>query len=272
MSEHTLVDNTNDVNITFGSDYKNEPEETIDTNNYTVIDADHLDEDDVLPEQKYCLLSFMSPEGIMNCNVRAVKFRGAFATLEEAEKYAAKLESKDAYFKIFVGETGKWLDCDANSQKVEKEKTSNPQHQQIIDAQAKQRMTKINELAGRTKQIMNKKQKGKQDMMTEKKKEGAAQELVDKKRQRQTANTTISKNSGEHKLEEMKDRMRKKLEEKQNKKQLQNIDNIANETIGNKIKVVSKNSLEVTENKEKLEVVDKNIERIKELMAKRKNT
>ena len=262
-------------NVTFGqTEQRDEPEQqTVDMSNYTLVDADHLDEDDVLPEQKYCLLSFMSPEGIMNCNVRAVKFRGAFATLEAAEKYAAKLESQDAYFKIFVGETGKWLDCDANSQKVEKEKTSNPQHQQIIDAQSKQRMAKINELAGRTKQLMDKKQKGRKDMMNEKKKEGAAQELVDKRRQRQTSNTQNTRNNNENKLGEMKERMRKKLEEKQNKKKLQNLGNTEDITnnIGTKIKVVAKNSVEVSDNKAKLEVVDKNIERIKELMTNRRN-
>ena len=122
MSNQIEVDN-----VTFGqSNYDDiKQAETVDTKNYTVVDADHLDEDDVIDEQRYCLLSFMSPEGIMNCNTRAVKFRGAFPTLEAAEKHAAKLEKQDGYFKIFVGETGKWLPCDPNTKKVDQEKTSN---------------------------------------------------------------------------------------------------------------------------------------------------
>ena len=53
-------------------------------------------------------------------------------------------------------------------------------------------------------------------MMNEKKKEGAAQEVVDKKRQRQTNNDNSkpsskkTSNHGRSKLEEMKERMRKK--------------------------------------------------------------
>lgn len=267
-------------NISFSqSNYDNTNESEVDTQNYTVIDGDHLDEDEVIAEQKYCLLSFMSPEGIMNCNVRAVKFRGAFSTLEAVEKYAAKLEQQDKYFKIFVGDTGKWLECDSNSKKVEMEKTSNAQHQQIIDAQAKQRMAKINELAGRTKQMIDKKQKGRKDMINEKKKDGAAQELVDKKRQRQTNTDNSkpeSKKTSEHgrsKLEEMKERMRKKLADKQNKTRPENTETslVDDTNLSNKIKVVSKNSAEVTSNKNKLAVADKNIERIKELMAKRKS-
>lgn len=273
--------NTEPVNITFGqSEYTdNTEQDNVDKTKYTMVDVDHLDEDEVIAEQKYCLLSFMSPEGIMNCNVRAVKFRGAFPTLEAAEKYAAKLEQQDAYFKIFVGETGKWLDCDPNSKRVEREKTSNPQHQQMLDAQAKQRMTQINELAGRTKQLMDKNKNGKKDMIDEKKKDGAAQELVDKKRQRQNTNnndTSVRKTSGHSKnnLEDMKERMRKKLAEKQNKERLAKLDNneTDNTNLNNKIKVVSKKSSEVENNKTKLETVDRNIEKIKELMAQRKTT
>jgi hypothetical protein len=252
--------------VTFGqSTYDVQEQEMVNKNNYTVIDADHLDEDDDIPGQRYCLLSFMSPEGIMNCNTRAVKFRGAFATLEEAEKYAAKLEQQDAYFKIFVGETGKWLPCDPNSDKVEQEKTSNPQHQQILDAQAKQRMAKINELAGRTKQLADKNNRGRKDMMNEKKKEGAAQEIVDKKRQQKNTNTHKQVPHGsKSKLEAMKDRMRKKLAEKQKTNKIP-------DNLSNKLEIVSKNSKEVENNLAKLETVDRNIDRIKQLMAQRKN-
>lgn len=269
--------NMEDNNVTFGNtEYNTESnQEKVDTAKYTVIDADHLDEDEIIANQRYCLLSFMSPEGIMNCNVRSVKFRGAYATLEEAEKYAAKLEQQDRYFKIFVGETGKWLDCDPNSKRVEQEKTSNPQHQQIINAQNARRMAKINELAGRTKHLIDKNRNGKKDMMNEKKKEGAAQELIDKKRQQQKTNDTkpvrkpvrksVSHGSNT-KLEAMKERMRQKIAKKQ---ELNNINKTPE--LNNKIAVISKQSMEVANNKAKLEKVDRNIEKIKQLMANKRN-
>lgn len=304
-ANETTENNTNNVDaadedekidVTFGKtkDSDSESEEDEDLSKYTVVDADHLMEDDPLKGQEFCLLSFMSPEGIMNCNVRAVKFRGAFPTLKAAEKYASTLEEKDEYFQIFAGESGKWLDFDPPASKVEREKTSNPQHQKILDAQAKQRMTKINELAGKTKQMIDKKKKGKKDMIEEKKKAGAAQETVDKKRgQKQKDSKSKSKEkkssanrrgmSGRN-LEDMKERMRNKLAEKQNKKRLQKMNekeksgsvdsNASNESkpsLDKKIKVVGKISAELETKKQRLEAADKNIERIKALMEKRKN-
>lgn len=259
-------------NVMFGEKYNDDNvEDTIDTSNYTIVDADHLDEDDIIPDQRYCLLSFMSPEGIMNCNVRSIKFRGAFPTLEAAEKYAATLEKKDKYFKIFLGESGKWLPCDPDTDKVEMEKSSDPEHQKIIDAQAKQRMAKMNELAGRTKQMIDKKTKGRKDMIDEKKKDGAAQELIDKKRQKNAQTVyTNDNNHGSKKIEDIKERMRNKLANKHNKKRLENLNTSNNTELDTKIKVVAKKSADIADSKTKLETVDKNIERIKELMANRK--
>ena len=149
-----------DVNVKFGEEYDRENLDNTDNNEkedlskYTVIDGDNLDEDEPIKGQEYCIFSFMSPEGIMNCNVRAVKFRGAFGSLEEAEKYAGELEKKDKYFKIFCGESGKWLDFDPPLSRVEREKSSNPEHQKILDETSKHRMNKINELAGKHKELM----------------------------------------------------------------------------------------------------------------------
>ena len=151
-----------------------------DLSNYTVVDADHLSEDPVIPGQQYCLLSFMSPEGIMNCNVRAVKFRGAFPSLKEAQKHAEKLEKEDKYFKILAGETGKWLDFDPPAAKVEKEVSSNKEYQKILDAQTKQRMDKLNTLAKKHKDIVDKKDKGKEARKTEANKAVAASDAVEK--------------------------------------------------------------------------------------------
>src|SRR5207248_1218347 len=94
-----------------------------DLSKYTLVD--HLDEDEVIKGQNFCLFSFMSPEGIMNCNVRALKFRGAYATEQEAEKRVEELEKQDKYFKIFVGETGKWLEFDPPASRVARTKSSN---------------------------------------------------------------------------------------------------------------------------------------------------
>lgn len=70
---------------------------------------DNLREDDIIPNQRFVCLSFVSPEGIRNCNMRALKIRGCFPTHAEAAEHAKKLQEIDPDFDIFVGEVGKWL-------------------------------------------------------------------------------------------------------------------------------------------------------------------
>jgi hypothetical protein len=129
-----------------------------DLTQYTLVD--NLDEDDVIPSQRFALFSFLSPEGIMNCDIRAVKFRGAFPTSEAAEKHVRKLEKKDKYFKIYMGETGKWLEFNPSEEHIEEERTDNPEMQQILDSRRKQKEETMNELAGRHKNNVDKEIRG----------------------------------------------------------------------------------------------------------------
>jgi hypothetical protein len=73
---------------------------------------DYLDEDKQLPNQRWVCVSFLSPEGIMNCTLRGLKIRGVFATKEEADEHAKYLHEVDPDFHVFVGEVGKWLPWD----------------------------------------------------------------------------------------------------------------------------------------------------------------
>lgn len=241
----TSHDTTNDVedekiDVQFGVESDEEPEEESkrettkpDLSKYTVVDADHLDEDAPIKGQEFCLFSFMSPEGIMNCNVRAVKFRGAYPTMAEAEKKAKELEKTDKYFKIFIGDSGKWLDFDPPVSRVDREMSTNREHQKILDHQRKQRMDKINALAGKHKELTDKKENGKTERIQESKKAGAASDAVDKQRtkkqekleQQQEKQQKAHANSRVVALDNAKARLRKRLEASQNKKALQNMSN-----------------------------------------------
>jgi hypothetical protein len=86
-----------------------------DLEKYTKID--NLDEDK--GEEQYVLVSFASPEGIMNCNIRALKVRifnnqSVFKSYEQASAAAKELNKADKYFPIFVMPTGKWCAWDPN--------------------------------------------------------------------------------------------------------------------------------------------------------------
>ena len=61
-----------------------------DNNKYTTID--NLTEDTVIEGQKYVLMSYVSPEGLMNCKIRGVKVRGVFNNMEEAKKKIRRIE------------------------------------------------------------------------------------------------------------------------------------------------------------------------------------
>jgi hypothetical protein len=75
-------------------------------------EIDYLIEDDIIPNQMFCCVSFLSPEGVKNCSLRGVKVRGWFPNEELAEKYATEVRKKEPYFHVFVGPVGKWLPWD----------------------------------------------------------------------------------------------------------------------------------------------------------------
>jgi len=70
---------------------------------------DYLEEDDPIPGQLWFCISFVSPEGIKNCNTRGLKVRGVYGSRKEADKRADDLHRKYPDFDVFVGEIGKWL-------------------------------------------------------------------------------------------------------------------------------------------------------------------
>lgn len=51
--------------------------------------------------------------------MRGVKVRGVYSTSKEAEARGKKLQQKDKYFNIFIGEVGKWLPWDPEPHQVQ---------------------------------------------------------------------------------------------------------------------------------------------------------
>lgn len=282
------------------SESESEEDCELDLSKYTVLDADNLDEDEPIPGQEYALFSFMSPEGIMNCNIRAFKFRGAFPTLEKAKKFAENLKKKDKYFKIHCGESGKWVEFDPPEDHVEQVVAGNKKQQKIIDAQRKARMDKMNELAGRHKQKMDKTDRGAKTRIEESKKAGAAEEYANKKRSKTQARRDAKQqkmqkqyaNSRSARNEAMRERLRKKIEakkaekaEKANKNRLRNMrgdveersvttedrfgaGQVDNNDLQRKTEVVNKASEDLETKKSELERTNANIDKIRRMLQK----
>jgi hypothetical protein len=178
IEEHVVIENRQEVNeqvihtdvdpvsetelepVEFSYDEESavdvlEKKASSDLKNFKYTKIDCLDEDVVIPDQIYALMSFVSPEGVMNCNVRGVKVRGVYATRQEADTACEKLKKQDKYFDIFVGEVGKWLPWDPTSKQVKEEKHRNKKLDKIMNKIHQNEMSTLNEVVGRTKDTLD---------------------------------------------------------------------------------------------------------------------
>lgn len=115
---------------------------------------DYLDEDPAIESQKWICVSFLSPEAVKNCKLRGFKFRGAFATRQEAEAHAKEIQEKlDPDFHIYVGEGFKWLPWDQDPETVENQEYHEKELNELMKA------TKENLLLKKQHENERKKQK-----------------------------------------------------------------------------------------------------------------
>ena len=152
--------------VTDTTDTTDTVEKPVKENKYTKVD--NLDEDDPisydgkdgnpdkLRKPLYGIFSVVTPEGVMNTNIRAFKCRGVFDDHETAEKWAKKLGENDV-FDVFVGDLYKWLPFDADTDKATNIQYRNKKEQKLIMAQ---RENELNELVGRKKETLEKEKKG----------------------------------------------------------------------------------------------------------------
>jgi thymidylate synthase len=73
-----------------------------------------------LEEEFYALNEFRT-------SMRGVKVRGVYGNPKEAEIKAKKLQSKDKYHNIFLGEVGKWTPWDPSPNEVKDQEYNNDQ-------------------------------------------------------------------------------------------------------------------------------------------------
>ena len=149
---------------------------------------DHLTEDELIPGQRFVCLSFVSPEGIRNCTTRGLKVRGVYPTYQEAQERCKELQTKDSDFDIFIGEVGKWCPWDPDPNSAKDQQYQEEELQKLVEGY-KNNLTKA------------------QKLQEERKKE-----MINK-----------AANDEQSKLAKRKRRMKKKLEEKNAKKALDDL-------------------------------------------------
>jgi len=72
-----------------------------------------------VPGQQYALISVVSPASKQKNDACAVKIKGVFATQEEAQSWAKKLQQFDSTFDIYLVELYKWLPIPPNDDMIE---------------------------------------------------------------------------------------------------------------------------------------------------------
>ena len=243
-----------------------------DMEKYTKID--NLDEDPVNGDNTvYVLVSFASPEGIMNCNIRALKIRNykgkaaIFSTYEEADRAAKELQLTDKYFDVFVMTNGKWFAWDPNPadrKYVQAERFDNSKEQEVMDGinksivQREQRqLNEMNALIGKKKAMIDGSKEESQKRKEEMIKEGSTEATTETKQK--PAKKTPHNNAA------IKERLRKRIEEKRQEEQRKP---------ANTTELASKDKIkEVKQTENDVNKVNENINKARALLAKmKKNT
>lgn len=223
MEETVNSEVTNEVVTTYEQDMEK----------YTKID--NLDEDN--GDVQYVLVSFVSPEKVMNCNMRGLKVRhyrnkpAFFSDYALAQKAAQELNEKEKYFDIFVMPTGRWCAWDPapdDRTKVESEKWANKDQQELMDnlekmnAEKQEReLAELNALVGKKKDMLDQSVDKHKERIATSIKQGINEKnntefkpLNDNVKEKEIPQT---RQTSSHSNKNIKEHLRRKLEEKRQK-------------------------------------------------------
>ena len=103
----------------------------------TVYLEDYLDEDPVIPNQKFFILSYLLPDENNEIDVPLFKVRGSYKTVEECEAKIERLKMKEGYFNLYICEVGKWSGLYTNAQLEETDNVDIVHRDQRLNAMMK---------------------------------------------------------------------------------------------------------------------------------------
>jgi DNA repair exonuclease SbcCD ATPase subunit len=175
---------------------------------------DYLREDEPISNQKFVCVSFVSPEGIKNCTLRALKIRGVFATKEEADKHSKDLTELDPDFDVFVGEVGKWLPWDPEPNSVADQVYQEKELNDLMKGY-KDNMDKAKKMQSQRKSDMIKEAAIEQQMRAKgssEVKERLQKKLLEKKQQKKMNALAEKQVEKEQELKEHESKVNEKLE------------------------------------------------------------
>lgn len=233
---------------------------------YTKID--NLDEDPLLETKKpvrkqlWACMSFLSPEGVHNCNIRGIKVRGVFETEEDARNYADEIKKFDQYFAVFIGPVGKWMAWDPDSSQVEETKTGNKKLDKILKKQHEQ-LTQLNILAGKKKKELDSNKKAHSKRVADTIKKGTKEE---------SDNNVTKQRPSEHSAQEARNRLSKIHADRKAslKKEVTDVE-VRQELLDKESQRVKSLEESLANKEEKAKSLDGTINKFKNLIDKYKN-
>lgn len=103
--------------------------------------TDHLEPDTVtIPGQNYALINVVSPKSNQKNDDCGVKIKGVFATLDEANQYAKKINKIDPTFDLFVVELYKWFPVPPSIEDIQDQKYQDEKLNNIIESHKQEQM------------------------------------------------------------------------------------------------------------------------------------
>jgi hypothetical protein len=85
-----------------------------------------------VPGQNFACMSIVGPDSPQKTDKQGVKFRGAFATRDEAANHAKRLQREDPTFDIYVVEMYKWLLIPPDPSKIDDVHYTNEKLEEIM--------------------------------------------------------------------------------------------------------------------------------------------
>jgi hypothetical protein len=94
----------------------------------------YLTSDDVIRNQSFVCLSFITPELIKNCKVRGLKVRGVYSSEAEAKRRCEELNKLDPDFNIYIAPVGCWVPWTDDPDKAEDCEYANSELNKLMKA------------------------------------------------------------------------------------------------------------------------------------------
>lgn len=96
---------------------------------------DFLTVDTPIPGQEWIVISFIDGKRLKNCkqDFPIMKFRGAFATQDEAGKHASYLQTTDPFCNIYVGPGFTWIPAEDDPEKAKEGKYAEPEMNNLME-------------------------------------------------------------------------------------------------------------------------------------------